>query len=148
VTFRIPGARGRKDMNDQAEGRYHDGCLIPSASRGWPARRRATASQITTRIMHTAGRLFSRDCGKEILFWKLREEGGPGFAGGRLFPYKSIGMYEKNFQKFWKIRNLSGREAATVQRAASFAMRQTRNSPKALAPNLATGQAPVWTANS
>ena len=22
-------------MNDQAEGRHHGGCLIPSASRGW-----------------------------------------------------------------------------------------------------------------
>jgi hypothetical protein len=44
--------------------------------------------------------------------------------------------------------NLSGTDAATVQRTASSAMRQTRNSPKALAPKLATGEAPVWTANS
>ena len=80
--------------------------------------------------MHTAGRLFSRDCGKEILFWKLREEGGPGFAGGRLFPYRSIGLFEKIFQKFWKIRNLSGTDAATAQRAASSAMRQNQELSK------------------
>ena len=49
----------------------------------------------------------------------------------------------KNLQKFWKIRNLSGTYVATVQWALSSTMRRTRNSPKALAPNLATGQAPV-----
>jgi hypothetical protein len=53
-------------------------------------------------------------------------------------------LFEKNFQKFWKIRNLSGTDAATAQWAASSAMRQTRDSPKALTPNLATGQASVW----
>jgi hypothetical protein len=51
-------------------------------------------------------------------------------------------LFEKNFQKFWKIRNLSGTDAATVQVGGSSAMRQTGNSPKALAPNLATGEAP------
>jgi hypothetical protein len=53
--------------------------------------------------MHTAGRLFSRDCGKEILFWKLREEGGRVLPGGASPPNKSIGVLEKNFQEILRI---------------------------------------------
>jgi hypothetical protein len=41
-------------------------------------------------------------------------------------------------QKILAESELSGTDAATLQRAASSAMRQTRDSPKALAPNLAT----------
>ena len=84
---------------------------------------------------------------QEAFFWKHRE--GAGFCRGAALPLiDQSGCSRKNLQKFWKIRNLSGTDAATVQRAASSAMRQTRNSPKALAPNLATGQPSVWTANS
>jgi hypothetical protein len=82
-------------------------------------------------------------------FLESFERGGHGFGQGA--PLRLIdqsGCSRKNFQKFWKIRDLSGSDAATVPWAASSAMRQTGDSPKALAPNLATGQAPVWTANS
>ena len=70
---------------------------------------------------------------KECFNLEARERGGgQGLSGGASSPNRSIGLFEKNFKKFWKIRNLSGTDAATVQRAASSAMRQTRNSPKAL----------------
>jgi hypothetical protein len=53
--------------------------------------------------------------GKIFFFWKLREEGGRVLPPPGLAPYGSTGVLEKNFQKFWKIRNLSGTDAATVR---------------------------------
>jgi hypothetical protein len=41
---------------------------------------------------------------------------GAGFAGGASCHYKSIKLFEKNFLKFWKIRNLSDTHAATAPR--------------------------------
>ena len=81
---------------------------------------------------------------EKLFFGKFRERGARVWPGGASPPNRSMGFFEKNFQKFWKIRNLSGTDAATVQRTASSAMRQTRTLQKSLAPNLATGQPSVW----
>jgi hypothetical protein len=54
---------------------------------------------------------------------------------------RTIGCWRKNFQKFLENSEFSGTNAASaVGGVFCDAMRQTRNSPKALAPNLATGQ--------
>jgi hypothetical protein len=73
--------------------------------------------------------------------------GEAGFRGGGLWPLKDQSDWRRKFSEiFGRFGICLGTDAATVQWAASSAMRQTRNSPKALAPNLTTGQAPVWTA--
>jgi hypothetical protein len=108
----------------------------PQSLFGGVTEQRITHAQLDRLLLIWRGKNF---------FWKRSR--GAGFAGKRFSPNRSIVLVEKNFQKFWKIRNLSGTDAATVQWASS-AMRQTRDSPKALAPNLATGQPSVWTANS
>jgi hypothetical protein len=59
----------------------------------------------------------------------------------------TIGVLEKKFSEiFGKLGICLARMLPRCSRRS--AMRQTRNSPKALAPNLATGHSPVWTANS
>ena len=66
-----------------------------------------------------------------MLTWALRKRGeGRVLPGAASLPYRSIGLFEKNFQEFWKIPNLSGTDAATVQWVASSAMRQTRELSK------------------
>jgi hypothetical protein len=55
---------------------------------------------------------------------------------GASFPLiDQSGVLEKKIRNFWKIRNLSGTDDATVQRVASSAMRQARNFPKLVRQN-------------
>jgi hypothetical protein len=61
-----------------------------------------------------------------MLFWETSRVGGAGFCRGAPLSHIDLsGCWRKKFRNFWKIRNLFGTDAATVQRAASSAMRQT-----------------------
>ena len=79
-------------------------------------------------------------CGREL-------RRAPKLTGGGSCLYGSIELFEKNFRN-------SGRFGICLARmrprcSGRRPVRSTNwNSPKALTPNLATGQAPVWTANS
>jgi hypothetical protein len=53
-----------------------------------------------------------------MLFFGKHREGAGFLLGAASLPNRSIGSFEKNLQKFWKIRNLSGTAAATVHLAS------------------------------
>jgi hypothetical protein len=68
-------------------------------------------------------------------------ENGAGFVPLPPCVIEQSGAGEKIFRNFWKTRNFLARMLpSAVGGVFCDAMRQTRNSQKALAPNLATGQ--------
>ena len=62
--------------------------------------------------------------------------------------YGSMGVLEKNFQKLWKILEFFWHGCCHDAVGGVFCDATNQELFKALAPNVATGQAPVWTAKS
>jgi len=73
---------------------------------------------------------------KHCFFGKLRERGAGFLPQGASPPSRSIGVSEKKLPEILKNSEFVWQDAATVQRAASSAMRQTRNSLKSSCANL------------
>ena len=76
-----------------------------------------------------------------LFLQRWRHGGSQGLPGAGSLPYRLIGVCAQKVPEILNIRNLRGTGATTVQWAPSSAMRQTRNTPKALSPKLATGLA-------
>jgi hypothetical protein len=57
-------------------------------------------------------------------------------------------VFEENFQKFLEDLELSGTDARVAVGGVFYDSTNLELSKSSCAPNLATGQAPVWTANS
>jgi len=121
------------DLSDRPEfyrahptgGRHTADVRYSSAARGWACLRRRATANSNNQADHTT-RLVGFPhviAGKQDCLFGNFERGEGRVCRGASLPNRSIGLFEKNFQKFWKIRNLSGTDAATVQRAASSAMR-------------------------
>ena len=86
--------------------------------------------------------------GKKSFFFGRFEKGGPGFDGGpgHLHIDRS-GCSRKIFRNFLEDLELSGTDARVAVGGVFYDSTNLELSKSSCAPNLATGQAPVWTAN-
>jgi hypothetical protein len=77
---------------------------------------------ILDRGFHCWRELRFRCCEFIIATWQLREGWARFLPGGVSLPYRSIGMRGKNFQKFWKIRNLATAANGSAHALASHSL--------------------------